>query len=114
VDEVARYHTLIFSEYILSEVDRKLRQKFGLSKELALSLISGIRQQGEIVESTLIPANTCRAPEDLPILGAAVGGKAGLLVTVDKDLLSIGPFQGIPIVRPGEFWKRTLSGEQKA
>ena len=112
VDEVARYHTLIISQYILNEVGRKLRDKFGLSQEESLAITSGIERQGELVEPSAIRADACRDPEDLPILGAAVGGKAGLIVTVDKDLLSIGEFQGIPIVKPGEFWKRSLSGSR--
>ena len=29
------------------------------------------------------------------------------LIAVDKDLLFLREFQGIPIVRPGDFWKRT-------
>jgi putative PIN family toxin of toxin-antitoxin system len=108
VEEVSRDHILIFSQYIIDEVDRKLREKFGLSQKEAFTLVSGIRQQGEIVESIAVPPNVCRDPADLPILGAAIGGNAGLLVTVDKDLLSLREFRGIPIIKPGGFWKRTL------
>ena len=108
VEEVTRGHILIFSQYILDEVDRKLREKFGLSKKEAFALVYGIRQQGEIVKSIATAPNACRDSADLPILGAAVGGNAELLVTVDKDLLSLREFQGIPIIKPGGFWKRTL------
>ena len=30
-----------------------------------------------------------------------------MLVSVDKDLLALGTVEGIVIVKPGEFWKRT-------
>jgi len=45
VEEVARDHTLIFSQYILDEVDRRLREKFGLSRAEASKLVSGIRRK---------------------------------------------------------------------
>jgi predicted nucleic acid-binding protein len=32
---------------------------------------------------------------------------ASVLVTVDKDLLTLGEFQGIVIIKPGEFWRHT-------
>jgi len=60
------------------------------------------------VEPIVIPGDACRDPEDIPILGAAVGGAAGLLVTVDKDLLSLEQFRGIPINQTGGFLERAL------
>ncbi len=111
VDELARDHTLVLSAYILDEVARKLCEKFGLSVTEASALVAGIRRQGELVEPALIPETSCRDAKDLPILGTAVAGKAALLVTVDKDLLSLTEFRGIPIVKPGEFWKRAFSSK---
>jgi hypothetical protein len=29
------------------------------------------------------------------------------LISVDRDLLDLKPFEGIAIARPGEFWRRT-------
>ena len=113
VDEISRNHQLVLSDYILGEVDRKLREKFGLSQLEATALVSGIRQLAELVEPVTLPAAACRDVEDLPILGSAVAGGAGLLVTVDKDLLSLGEFRGIPIVKPGEFWKRNLGSSRE-
>ena len=110
VDEISRDHTLILSEYILIEVDRKLQEKFGVSRLEAKALVSGIRQQAELVEPVTIPAAACRDAQDLPILGTAVAGAVQLLVTVDKDLLSLGQFRGVPIIKPGEFWRRSLAG----
>jgi predicted nucleic acid-binding protein len=36
-------------------------------------------------------------------LEAAVAGEADYIVTGDKDLLVLHPFEGIPIVGPAEF-----------
>jgi putative PIN family toxin of toxin-antitoxin system len=106
VDEVARDHTLVLSDYILGEVERKLREKFGLSAKSARSLVSGIRARSELVKPTPIPSNVCRDPDDLAILGTAVAAQAHMLATVDKDLLTRGEFQRIAIIKPGDFWRR--------
>jgi predicted nucleic acid-binding protein len=43
----------------------------------------------------------------IAVLDTAVAADASVLVTVDKDLLALGEFIGIPMVKPGEFWRRT-------
>ena len=106
IEEIASDHRLVVSEYILEEVQRKLCEKFHLQKPEAAALVFGIREQAEVVTAASVPPEACRAAGDLPILGSAVAGDVDLLVTVDKDLLSLEKYRGIPIVRPGEFWKR--------
>jgi putative PIN family toxin of toxin-antitoxin system len=59
------------------------------------------------VVPTDLPANVCRNPEDVPVLGTAVAAGASVLVTVDKDLVALGEFQGITIIKPGDFWQKT-------
>jgi predicted nucleic acid-binding protein len=54
-----------------------------------------------------LPTDVCRDPTDIPVLGTALAGSASVLVTVDKDLLALGEFQGIAIIKPGEFWRQT-------
>jgi hypothetical protein len=54
-----------------------------------------------------LPTSICRDPTDIPVLGTALAGGASVLVTVDKDLLALGEFQGIAIIKPGEFWRQT-------
>jgi predicted nucleic acid-binding protein len=41
------------------------------------------------------------------VLGTAIAGECSLLISVDRDLLDLGTIQEIPIVRPGEYWRRT-------
>jgi putative PIN family toxin of toxin-antitoxin system len=45
----------------------------------------------------------CRDPEDNKFLDSAVAAKADYLVTFDADLLSIGEFHGVKIVRVQAF-----------
>jgi len=43
--------------------------------------------------------------EDNKILASAVEAGAEYLVTSDKDLLTIGSYQGVQIVSPARFWQ---------
>ena len=107
LDEMAAAHTLLCSQHILDEVTRKLRDKFGIPAKLINEVAGELEAQAEMVQPTELPPNACRDPSDVPVLGTSVAGEADMLITVDKDLLVLGEFNGIPIVKPGEFWKRT-------
>jgi putative PIN family toxin of toxin-antitoxin system len=76
--------------------------KYDLSQEgieLVLDLIVTLGQKVKIV-------STIKASRDLAdntFLELAVDGHADYLVSGDKDLLVLNPFQGIPILTPAEF-----------
>ena len=45
----------------------------------------------------------CRDPTDDKFLELAINGRADLIVSGDRDLLTLHPFRGIPIVTPATF-----------
>jgi predicted nucleic acid-binding protein len=47
--------------------------------------------------------HACRDPDDDMVLECAVVSGAQMVVTGDKDLLTMNPFNGIEIVTPAEF-----------
>lgn len=106
-EEVLQHHDLVLSRYILDEVRRKLRSRFLIADGIVQRVMQGLFRAAEIVEPATVPPTACRDPDDRPILGTAVAGGAELLITVDDDLLALRSFEGIKIIRPGEFWKRT-------
>ncbi len=53
-----------------------------------------------------------RDPDDQWVLASAVAGKADVLVTGDKGLLSIASRAPLPIVDPRGFWVMVRSGEK--
>ncbi len=61
-----------------------------------------ILQQGETITVNL-NITACRDPKDDKFLEVAVAGHADIIVTGDKDLLALHPFEGIPIVTPATF-----------
>ena len=106
LEDILVEHEWVISEFIIDELARKLRDKFKFSGADIDDIRGFIVSSAEIVQPVDVPAGSCRDPNDLPVLGTAVAGRAELLITVDKDLLDLNSFAGISIVRPGEFWKQ--------
>ncbi len=110
LDELVDGHTWVTSRYILDEVHRKLVNKFAIPPEVAQKAIARIESLAESVLPVELESGACRDPEDLPVLGSAVSGRADLVVTIDQDLLAMGTFASIRIVRPGEGFRWLREG----
>ena len=95
--------TIVISEFILNEFRRTLTGKFGYDREEIENAIRTLMPELEIVEPATFETQICRDPDDDAILGTAVAGNAGCIVTGDNDLLVIGRFQGVDIISPSEF-----------
>ena len=99
---------LVLSDEILAEFERKLRHKkfanelaeAGLSVEV---IFSGVRSMSELALPADVPEDAVRDPKDRMILACAVGGKADIIVSGDKDLVVLKEYQGISIVTPSDF-----------
>ena len=107
LEDLLLHHELVISEFILDELHRKLIEKFHFPRRDVDQIVSFLRRVSIVVVPADLPADLCRDPEDIPVLGTAVSGKCALLISVDRDLLDMQTIQDIPIVRPGEFWRRT-------
>ena len=107
LEDVLTQHELIISDFISRELGRKLRDKFNFPESEVRQLRRFLVRMATRVVPTDLPARVCRDPSDIPVLGTAVAAGASVLVTVDKDLLALGEFQSIAIIKPGEFWRRT-------
>jgi len=107
LEDVLLHHELVTSEFILEELCRKLVEKFSFPEREADQVGAFLRRVAIVVTPADLPPEVCRDPTDVPVLGTAVGGECSLLISVDRDLLDMQNFDGIPIVRPGEYWKRS-------
>jgi len=94
---------LLTSEFILNELDEKLVLKFKYSTDEAKDVIQLLRSQMKAVEPVDLAEDVCRDPDDVPVLGTAIAANADCIIMGDKDLLVIGQFRGIDIVRPSAF-----------
>jgi len=107
LEDLLLHHELVISKFILDELHRKLIEKFHFPRRDVDQVIAFLGRVGMVVLPADLPSDLCRDPEDLQVLGTAVAGKCALLISVDRDLLDLQSIQNIPIVRPGEFWRRT-------
>jgi len=51
----------------------------------------------------------CEDPDDNMILECACEGNADYIISGDRHLLVLNPFEGIPILTPGEFVRTVLN-----
>ena len=80
----------------------RLRAKHMLGDGDMEALLRVLRLRGEAVEP-MRRITVCRDPEDDKVLEAALAGRADVIVSVNEDLLSLGSFEGIPVVPPEQF-----------
>ncbi len=107
LEDLLLHHELVISEFILGELGRKLVEKFRFPEREANQVAAFLRRVAVVVEPADLPSDICRDATDIPVLGTAVGGGCALLISVDRDLLDMERIDEIPIIRPGEYWRRT-------
>jgi putative PIN family toxin of toxin-antitoxin system len=107
LEDVLLHHELVISDFILEELRRKLVDKFNFPRRDADQVGAFLRRVSIVVQPADLPSDLCRDPADVPVLGTAIAGECGLLISVDRDLLDMQAIQAIPIIRPGEYWRRT-------
>ena len=106
LEDVLMDHELVMSQFIIDELARKLRDNFKFTEDEIAEVRRHLLANCEMVSPVEVPSTACRDPNDLPVLGTAVAGRADVLITVDKDLLDLREYSGISIIRPGQFWRR--------
>jgi putative PIN family toxin of toxin-antitoxin system len=98
-------HQIFTSGHILDEVQDNLLKKLRLADDR----VADIRIFLESVASIVIPVDVamgvCRDIDDLPVIGTALAASAPVLVTGDKDLLSLESVDGVRMLTPRQFWE---------
>jgi len=97
----ARWRVYV-SRYLLDELTRVLTKDLGFSRRLATLSRRRIIRRSTIVETTS-SAQVPQDPKDNPILQAALGCGADYLVTNDRHLLSLDPFEGLRILSMSNY-----------
>lgn len=95
---------LFISPFILSELDRVLREKFRFTNKETDVRVDAIRAVAHVVAPTERIAVVTANDDDNRILECAAAAHAELLVTGDKEhLLPIGSYHGTKIVTPAQY-----------
>jgi putative PIN family toxin of toxin-antitoxin system len=111
LEDVLLHRELVISGFILEELGRTLVEKFNFPRRDADQVGAFLRRVSIVVEPADLPSNFCRDPTDVPVLGTVVAGACALLISVDRDLLDMQKIREIPIICPGEYWRRSTEIE---
>jgi len=95
---------LFISPFILSELDRVLREKFRFTKKEADVRVNAIRAIAHVITPTERITVVTANDDDNRILECVAAAQAEFLVTGDKEhLLPPGSYRGTKIVTPAQF-----------
>jgi uncharacterized protein len=104
--------TLVFSPPTLAELHTRLmRRKF--ERYVSIATRERFLAQVDAVSEHVLIVNTpmgCRDPQDDKFLETAKLADVRCLITGDEDFLVMHPFQGIPILTPGEALEQYFGG----
>lgn len=98
-------YELYTSEDILREASEKLSSKFGFTRAEISKFLTDLDRVILRVRPS-IELNAVRDPKDNMILECAVEANAHLIITFDKDLLSLKTYENIQIAHPRmvQYW----------
>ncbi|HUY53346.1 MAG TPA: putative toxin-antitoxin system toxin component, PIN family [Candidatus Dormibacteraeota bacterium] len=96
---------VIVSAELLSELRRKIIEKFPLFTSSLESLDASILNDAIVVRLGSQTVNISRDPDDNKVIETAIIGHCNYIVSGDKDLLAVGSYKNISIVNPTDFLK---------
>jgi putative PIN family toxin of toxin-antitoxin system len=91
------------SSYLLEELERVMTVKLGFSQRLALLSRRRIIRRATLVEPGPSRHTVAEDAADTAILGAALAANVDYLVTNDRHLLALDPYEGLRIVSMTEY-----------
>ena len=96
---------VLYSKAILEEISEVIsRPKFSryIDEDDIAGFLARIHRTWKEVR-IIHEIKACRDPKDDKFLEAAIGGGATVIVSGDKDLLELNPYQGVEIISPSDF-----------
>lgn len=99
-------HELVLGEAVLAEVERVLREKLRVAREIIGEFEELLRREAVIIVAQAPNLEIeLRDPDDVIVLEQAVAGEAAVLVTGDRDLLDAADLAPLGILTPRELWE---------
>ncbi len=94
---------VVVSEELLSELRRKITQKFPLFIPKLTLLEASIREDTTMVALGSVTVEASRDPDDNKVLETAILGGCTYIISGDKDLLILGVYRDVQVVTPTQF-----------
>ena len=95
--------SVYISDFILGEIQHVLVNQFHTTRRFALLTVRRARRFARLVATRQRSYEEVIDKKDHPVLETAINKGADYLVTGDKHLLAVSPYQGIVILRVGDF-----------
>jgi len=99
-------HELFISSWIIDEVSDKLQNKFQFSDNDHKSVLAFLQNVFMFATPTGKIPDACSDKDDNNILHLAEYVQGDLIITGDKDLLSLKLYREIIIIKPRQFMER--------
>lgn len=104
-------YVLITSEAIIAEIERvlhypRIRDRYTVNEQDIERLVESLRADALVIPGDCEVSGVSPDPDDDKFLACALEAGADCIVTGDPDLLDLGCYQGIDILKPREFWER--------
>lgn len=106
--QTEKFHLAFSADLLKNLADVLIRPHLKLELKDIEHLLNILKEKAIIVEPKT-KINVCRDPSDNIILETAISAKASIIITNDKDLLVLNPFQNISILSTMEFLEKTAS-----
>jgi putative PIN family toxin of toxin-antitoxin system len=97
-------HNLITCQGVLKEVERVLRDKFGVPGDLASEYLELLSQDAVLAAASDIPRLRLTDQADIEIVAAAVAARSDVLVTGDREIQELKSVTGMRVASPRAFW----------
>ena len=98
-------HELVTCTKVLQEITRILHTKISVPGRLISEYLELIRQDAILAEAKEAPDGKIKDVDDIEIIGAAISGKADVMVTGDREVQNIKPMRKLRIVSLRAFWE---------
>ena len=98
----ALLHDWFTSSELVAELAEKLAGKLGLAPERTPFFLV-YQRRARLVVPLPLPARVCRDPDDDLVLATALAAQADVIITGDKDLLTLKTHGGVRIRSPRQF-----------
>jgi uncharacterized protein len=106
---VFRYN-VITSDWLLEELEEKLKGKFKLNDEQVDDILNILHERMAVVHPFNDLPDICRDADDNNVLQLADYIKADCIITGDKDLLVLEKYKETQILSPRQFYDRYING----
>ncbi len=95
---------VVIAEELLTELRRKINTKFPDFITDLEAVEKLLKRDAILVKLGAIRINASRDPDDDKFIETAFLGNCEYVISGDKDLLAIGSYQNIKIIKPAEFF----------